>query len=126
MRFAYVTLDEVNLLLARRLAERAGLCLDTLTTDSELRTEKFDGFMYDFDSLPAECRGRLMHGPHATPSKPVAVHSYNLADRQSQALIHLKVVFAPNLSPDLFDRLCRRVLASQRLPKRRCIEEKGA
>jgi hypothetical protein len=126
MRFAYVTLDEVNLLLAHRLAERVGLCLDALTTDSDLRTEKFDGFMYDFDSLPAECRSRLMHGPHATPSKPVAVHSYNLAERQSRALIHLNVVFAPNLGPDLFDQLCRRVLASQRLAKGRCLEESGA
>ena len=60
MRFAYLSLDEVNQALAARLAAAAGVGLDVRTFRDAPPGGRFDAVLYDLDSLPADYRGRLL------------------------------------------------------------------
>jgi hypothetical protein len=112
MRLAYLTLDEVNLELARRLAARACLRLDELTFRDGDRTGPRDGVLYDLDTLPEDYRGRLLAALAAGGRDgPVGVHGYALAPRQARALRRRGVVVARRLSRVLFARLRERAVA---------------
>lgn len=106
MRFAYLTLDEVNQDLADRLAARRNIELATLDLRDSDTTERFDGIVYDLDSLPVDDRDRLIVTlTKGHVSGPIAVHSYNLTSRRKRTLRRRGVVVARRLSDGLIVRL---------------------
>jgi hypothetical protein len=112
MRLAYLTLDEVNRDLARRLAAGAGLQLDELTPRGAGRDGHHGAALYDLDSLPADDRGRLLDAlSSGWRDGPAAVHGYGLSGRQARALRRRGVLTTRRLSRGLFVRLRERAEA---------------
>jgi hypothetical protein len=84
---AYLSHDEVNLDLARRLAGAAGALLYPLFVRDRLSEVSFDALLCDLDCLPVTERGATLKALLAGPLPcPVGVHSYDLERHEVQAL----------------------------------------
>ena len=113
MRYAYLTLDEVNQDWAERLAAQAGAELDVVSPRDLLAAGPFDALLIDLDSLPPGYRKAalddLLAGKQAGQA---AVHSYHLRIRDARVLRRRGVIVARRLEVDIFHRL-RKALAAQ-------------
>jgi hypothetical protein len=106
MLIAYLTIDEVNQHSALLMAEECGETVCLLTPNDLPADEDFDAIVYDWDYLPAQQREAILAGLLASrPSRPVAVHSYNLAVDCADALRRQGVAVHRVLQPELFQLL---------------------
>jgi hypothetical protein len=84
---AYLSHDEVNIDLTRRLAPAAGVHVCPVFAKDAAAAGPFDAILYDLDSLPPAERELalrwLLLGPLPWPT---AVHSYHLGWNEVQAL----------------------------------------
>ena len=119
MRYAYLTLDQVNQDWAERVAAQAGAELDVVSPRDLLAAGPFDALLIDLDSLPPGYRKAalddLLAGKQAGQA---AVHSYHLRIRDARVLRRRGVIVARRLAVEIFQRL-RKALAVQ-------LEEKTA
>jgi hypothetical protein len=119
MRYAYLTLDQVNQDWAERLAAQAGAELEVVSPRDILAAGPFDALLIDLDSLPPGYRKAalddLLAGKEA---RQTAVHSYHLRIRDARVLRRRGVIVARRLEVKIFQRL-RKTLAVQ-------LEEKTA
>src|SRR5438874_8244867 len=103
MRIAYLTLDEVNGALARRLAADCGATLEAVVPGPAEPDGRFDARLYDLDHVPAprrqEVLARYLSGPAACP---VAIHGYGLEEPQADALRRHGLAVARALEPEVF------------------------
>jgi hypothetical protein len=84
---AYISHDEVNLHLARELADAAGALLCPLFVRDRSSAVSFDAILCDLDCLPATERAATLKALLAGPlTCPVGVHSYNLERPEVRAL----------------------------------------
>jgi hypothetical protein len=108
MNVAYLSIDEVNQATARELAEAHRAGFDLLSMSDPQANGQFDAVVYDFDSLPADCRrpilAQLLAGRW---SRRRAVHGYGLAEELVRALRSRGVLVARKLTPELFACLLR-------------------
>jgi hypothetical protein len=87
MILAYLSHDEVNLDLVRRLARAAGLHACPVFAKDAPGAGPFDAVLYDLDSLPPAERERALRRLLLGPlPRPAAVHSYHLEWGEVQAL----------------------------------------
>jgi hypothetical protein len=87
MILAYLSHDEVNLALARQLADAAGVLLRPLFVRDGPSDVSFDAILWDLDCLPAAERAAALKALLAGPlTRPVGVHSYSLGWLEAQAL----------------------------------------
>jgi hypothetical protein len=101
MLVTYLTIDPVNLDLARQLAAPWGAALEQ-REPRDPPTAPPDIALYDLDCLPDDLRQRTLAGLLARPvPSVVGVHSYNLNDAQVERLARNGVVVARRLDPDL-------------------------
>ncbi len=106
MRVAYVTTDEVNQELATRMAEDCGATLDSLSPRDPPPDGQYEAVLYDLDFLPHDSGRAILAQLLAGPaSRPVAVHSYQLATRQVTALRRRGCAVYPRLEPRVFRQL---------------------
>jgi hypothetical protein len=110
MRIAYCSTDEVNRLRAEEMASACGLTLCPLDPKDPSSNEAFDAVLVDLDFWPIgeqrEVLAELLAGNGASV---VAVHGYNVADDQAEALGRQGVAVYRWLRPQLF-RFVRRTL----------------
>jgi len=99
---AYLTHDEVNAALARRLAERRDLILMVIPVkDAELAAAA-EVVILDLDHLPAEFKRELFERIGVRKFRHnLAVHSYNLSDSEKTALLAAGVRVVRRLSAAL-------------------------
>jgi hypothetical protein len=106
MRIAYWTIDDVNLSVARYLAEAHDATIDQVMGREKVPTQDIDAVLYDLDVFPPTMReailSRLVLAPVAVP---VAVHSYNLDDAQIESLVARGVAVYRRLESEAFDNL---------------------
>lgn len=115
MLISYLTLDEVNQQVAREIAQACRVILHLLTLDDASARSVRDPVVYDLDYLPPERRQQILaellsDSPHGI----VAVHSYNLADRQIARLRRNGVAVFRRLERRVFRRLKSAVLQRAR------------
>jgi len=119
MRYAYLTLDEVNQDWAERLAAQAGAELDVVSPRDILAAGPFDALLIDLDSLPPGYRKAVLDDLLAGKQEvQTGVHSYYLRVRDARVLRRRGVIVARRLAVEIFQRL-RKALAVQ-------LEEKTA
>jgi hypothetical protein len=112
MLVAYLTTDEVNLDLARRLAEACGATLYPLAFWESSLDGQLDAALYDWDFLPPSNRQEVLNGLHSGPLPcPVALHGYCLEEGQEEALHRRGIAVHRRLEPEVFQVL--RQAASQ-------------
>jgi hypothetical protein len=113
MRIAYCTTDEVNRHLAVEMAAACGLTLCPLDPKDAPPIEAFDAVLVDGDFwLSGEQREVLAEPLAGNGNSVVAVHGYNLADDQAEALRQQGVEVSRRLRPRLF-RLLRRAIRAR-------------
>ena len=87
MRIAYMTTDEVNLIVAVKIARRLGASVSMLGTGGSVSTARFDAVLHDLDAVPRDQRSAFLEriglGP---PARPTAVHGYGITEEQAEAL----------------------------------------
>jgi hypothetical protein len=87
MIVAYLSHDEVNLDLAQRLADAAGILLCPLFVRDMASAVSFDAVLCDLDCLPPAERAGTLKALLVEPlTCPVGVHSYSLVWSKVQAL----------------------------------------
>jgi hypothetical protein len=103
MLIAYLTTDDLNLALARQIADDHGATLFPLSFQDAPPDHRFDAVLYDWDYLPTDKRQEIQGDLLAANLPcPVALHSYHLAKKQAKALRQNGVIVAHRLDPDLF------------------------
>ena len=113
MRYAYLTLDEVNEDWAERLAAQVEAELDVVSPRDIFAAGPFDALVVDLDSLPPGYRKAVLDDLLAGKQEgQTAVHSYRLRIRDARVLRRRKVIVARRLELEIFHRL-RRALAAQ-------------
>jgi hypothetical protein len=123
MRIAYWTIDEVNLSLARDLAEAQGATIDQVMGKEKDPTQGADALLYDLDSLPM--REGILSCLHLSPNPgPVAVHGYYLEEHQIELLEAQGVAVYRRLESDVIANLCDAVLRARFVPENVCREIK--
>lgn len=87
MQIAYFTHDEVNAVLASRLARRLGLDVTVVDFKNSDQSIAAENMVLDLDHLPSECKSTLI-GQAASGGvrKGITVHSYNLLPRETKCL----------------------------------------
>jgi hypothetical protein len=87
MSVAYISHDEVNSALARRMATRLGLELTVLNLQEAEHAIPADLIMLDLDHLPPECKSKLfLQIGKGELRDGVAVHSYRLTTAEVREL----------------------------------------
>jgi hypothetical protein len=110
MRIAYLTTDEVNLDLARRMAAAHGLTLCLLTPKDLPPAEEFDAVLFDLDYSPVGQRPEVLAKALVShPLRPMVVHGYNLRADQANTLRRKRIAVYRRLRPRVF-RFLRRAL----------------
>jgi hypothetical protein len=105
MLIGYLTLDEVNLALANELAEECGAVLLAISP-MDAPNGLIDATVYDLDHLPPEWRKQILGELLAnTALTPLAVHSFNLDEEETEALRNRGVVVLRRLERCLFTEL---------------------
>jgi hypothetical protein len=106
MLIAYLTTDEVNQDLALQLAAGCDAVLCPLSPGDMPWNGLFDAMIYDPDYLPPARWREVLAELLAEPSPgPVAVHGYNLDEREARALRQHGVLVHRRLEPELFRAL---------------------
>ena len=106
MRVAYITTDEVNQELAIQMAEDCGAKLDSLSPRDPPPDGQYQAVLYDLDFLPHDSGRAILAELLAGPaSRPVAIHSYQLARRQVAALRQRGYAVYARLEPRVFLQL---------------------
>jgi hypothetical protein len=119
MRYAYLTLDEVNQDWAERLAAQVDAELDVVSPRDIFAAGPFDALLVDLDSLPPGYRKAVLDDLVAGKQEgQTAVHSYHLRIRDARVLRRRGVIVGRRLEVEIFQRL-RKALAAQ-------LEEKTA
>jgi hypothetical protein len=114
MLVAYLSYDEVNTALAEPLARRHGITLDVLQPRDAAPNGEYDAVLYDWDCWPCVRRAQAVaEWLSEAPSRPTALHSYNMEDEQAEALRRNGVVVESRLGPALFRRLRQAILAAR-------------
>ena len=109
MNVAYVSLDQVNEVRARRLTRAQGMQLAAFWPTEAVPQGDFPIVIYDLDYLPAEHRDQVLRrGSSRRKTGVVAVHGYNLTRRQRTNLRRQGVVvsrrFGRRLLSSVLDR----------------------
>jgi len=113
MRYAYLTLDEVNQDWAERLAAQDGGELDVVSPRDIAAPGPFDALLVDLDSLPPGYRKAVLDDLLTGKQEgQTAVHSYHLRIRDARVLRRRGVIVARRLEVEIFHRL-RKALAAQ-------------
>jgi hypothetical protein len=113
MRYAYLTLDEVNQDWAERLAAQVDAELDFVSPRDILAAGPFDALLVDLDSLPPGYRKVVLDDLLAGKQEAqTAVHSYHLRIRDARVLRRRGVIVARRLEGEIIQRL-RKALAAQ-------------
>ena len=113
MRYAYLTLDEVNQDWAERLAAQVDAEVAVVSPRDILPPGPFDALLVDLDSLPAGYRKAVLDDLFARKQEgQSAVHSYRLRIRDVRVLRRRGVIVARRLDVEIFERL-RKALAAQ-------------
>jgi hypothetical protein len=106
MRFAYLTLDEVNQDLAQAIAAEHAVDLEVHARHDAIKGREYDAVCCDLDSFPAEEReAYLMALAEDLKNQPIALHSYNLGGRQLRLLHRIGLLSTKSLRSELFGRL---------------------
>lgn len=114
MMIACLTLDEVNLSLARLFAERNGDRLREWHPKDGPPHGRFHALIYDLDHWVSDRQEfrKLVQALSTTPlDRPIAVLSGNLDDAEVQDLQANQVLVFPRLSAELFEQLEQAVAA---------------
>jgi hypothetical protein len=113
MRIAYWTIDEVNLSLARDLADLHDATIDQATTKDKDPTRDADAVLYDLDALAPTMREDVLSRLVLSPLLlPVAVHGYNLDDSQIELLAAHGITAFRHLEAEVFGNLRAAILTS--------------
>jgi len=100
MAIAYVSIDEVNQDIAYQLAN--GKTLEVLSPGDPNGNEQWEAEIYDLDYLPDNYREEVLYDLCSwPPDVVVAVHGYNLDEKQRKALRRNGVLVARQLSQEL-------------------------
>jgi hypothetical protein len=84
---AYLSHDEVNLDLAQRLADAAGVQLCPLSVRDSAPAVSCDAVLWDLDGLPHAERAGALKALLAGPlTRPAGMHSYRLEGAEVRAL----------------------------------------
>ncbi|WP_439630627.1 hypothetical protein [Gemmata sp.] len=84
---AYLTHDQVNAALARRITDRLGLDLTVLALKDADRAVAADAVVLDLDSLPRDARSKLfLRVGSGELRSGVGVHSYHLTASEARTL----------------------------------------
>src|SRR5262245_5961290 len=83
---AYLTHDEVNAAVARRIARRLGLDLTVLAVKDADRAAEADLLVLNLDHLPAVCRSELIRRAGGDRRGRPAAHADHLTASGSRAL----------------------------------------
>jgi hypothetical protein len=106
MRIAYWTIDDVNLSVARDLAEVHDATIDQVMGWEKGTTQDPDAILCDLDFLPPGMREEILSRLILAPLPlPVAVHSYNLEDAQIELLVAQGVAVCRRLESEVFGNL---------------------
>jgi len=115
MRFAYLTLDEVNQHLALAFAAEHDVRLDVYARPEAIGELEYGAVLYDPDSVPpGERRANLTTVLDCPLNRPVAVHSYDFSADQLRVLRRRGAIVARRLRSKVFARLVSAVRAAQR------------
>jgi hypothetical protein len=107
MRIAYVTTDEMNYVLASRMARPFDADVLCFHPDQPLWADQVDAVIYDLDRVAATDRSSLLAELLSGRLEcPVAVHGYVLAEEDALALSLGGVAVAQRLHLDLIETLC--------------------
>jgi hypothetical protein len=108
MRIGYLTLDEVNENLARRLAARLHVQLERLSFSEDSSVDCFDARLYEVDYLTPGDRQRLFARlMGSSPDMPVAVHGFHLRRREARSLRAAGIAVFRRLDARVFRYLVR-------------------
>ena len=111
MRIAYWTIDDVNLCVARDLAEAHDATIDHVMGREKESPEDadaviYDAVLYDLDFIPNTMREEILARLALAPvAVPVAVHSYNLDEAQIESLLARGVAVYRRLESEVFGNL---------------------
>lgn len=108
MKFAYLTIDPVNLDVAERLAEERSVGLTHGTPKDAWPEGDVDAVIYDLDHWTGggrELEAWVQEHARIAPQCPVAVHSYHLDDAQVETLERQGYLIARSLDQELVHRL---------------------
>jgi hypothetical protein len=108
MCIAYMTTDEVNLIVALKLARRLGASVSMVGTGGPVSTDRFDAVLHDLDAVPRDQRSAFLErlGLGAT-ARPTAVHGYGLSEEQAEALRRHGIAVAQRLDTGLIRELLK-------------------
>jgi hypothetical protein len=113
MRITYLTIDEVNPALARRLAPSTGVELHVLAPKDPVPSGPCHAFLCDLDALaPAEPLAILAKWVSALQPDAVALHSYSLSDSQKASLRNDGIRVFRRLGRRVFRQLQQAVAAN--------------
>jgi hypothetical protein len=108
MRIAYMTTDEVNLIVAVKIARRLGASVSMLGTGGLVSTDRFDAVLHDLDAVPRDQRSAFLEwiglGP---PARPTAVHGYGITEEQAEALRRHGIAVAQRIHTGLIRELLK-------------------
>lgn len=103
MSIAYLTHDDVNAAVARRVAGRFGLDLTVLPLKDAGQGVVADLLILDLDHLPPECKSKLfLRIGGGEPREGMAVHSYHLTAAEARVLRKAGVRVARRLTATVF------------------------
>lgn len=106
MLYAYLTHDEVNQDLAKKLAAEMDVDVYVFCLRDACKAGQFDAVLYDLDALPPDTRLMLLADLGARRRRrPIAVHSHNLSDQQERALRRQGVIVTKRLRLEVIARL---------------------
>lgn len=106
MRVAYFSIDEVNLSIARHLADLLDAIVDPIASKDKDPLRHADAVLYDLDSLtPCERRRTLASLAASRHCLPAAVHSYNLEEAQVLHLLARGIAVYRRLESQVFSHL---------------------
>src|SRR5262249_37109816 len=110
MRIGYLTLDEVNENLARRLAARFRVQLERLSFCDDSAEQHYDARLYEVDYLTPGDRQRLFARMiNRSVDTPVAMHGFHLSRRDVRSLRAAGIAVFRRLKPKVFRRLLEAV-----------------
>jgi hypothetical protein len=114
MRIAYLTTDEVNLILAVKFARRLGASVSMAGTRSPVSTDRFDAVLHDLDAVPRDQRSAFLERVGlGTPARPTAVHGYCVTEKQAEALRRKGIAVAQRLDTGLIRGLLKEARRSR-------------
>jgi hypothetical protein len=114
MRFAYLTLDEVNQHLALAFAAEHDVRLDVYARPEALGELEYGAVLYDPDSFPPDERQANLTTVLDCPlNTQIAVHSYDFSASQLRVLRQRGAIVARRLRRDVFARLVSAAGAAQ-------------